>query len=325
MHIIIAGALPPAAYAAALAAELPGQAPHLTALLAQARAAITPFNPLRAGCTAYESLYLQQLGYRPTPGLPFGAGLGPVHAAAAMGQSLAAFAQAQPVEAVWLGTFAHVALGTDQAVLLPVDQVDLNSHEMADLVAALAPLWEDSGFRAYPLAIGLLRLTLPPGLTPATASVQAVAGQPLQAWWQTDISSRPWRRLLNEIQMVWHDHPVNQARQEQGQPTVNALWLYGGAQPWTPAPSTDSAWQDDSLLACAQQGDWHAWLAAVARLDRTMFAPLVDPQRRPTGPLTLTLLGERRVARLDLVARPTWLRWLPSSQIDWKHWWSLPA
>ena len=169
------------------------------------------------------------------------------------------------------------------------------------------------------------RLTLPPGLTPATASVQAVAGQPLQAWWQTDISSRPWRRLLNEIQMVWHDHPVNQARQEQGQPTVNALWLYGGAQPWTPAPSTDSAWQDDSLLACAQQGDWHAWLAAVARLDRTMFAPLVDPQRRPTGPLTLTLLGERRVARLDLVARPTWLRWLPSSQIDWKHWWSLPA
>ena len=39
--------------------------------------------------------------------------------------------------------------------------------------------------------------------------------------------AKKWRRLQNEIQMIWHDHPVNEARLARGELTVNSVWLYG--------------------------------------------------------------------------------------------------
>ncbi len=37
-----------------------------------------------------------------------------------------------------------------------------------------------------------------------------------------------WNHTLNEIQMLLHDHPVNQAREANGELPVNSLWLSGG-------------------------------------------------------------------------------------------------
>jgi hypothetical protein len=41
--------------------------------------------------------------------------------------------------------------------------------------------------------------------------------------------------LLTEIQMAWHTHPVNEARESRGEPTVNSVWLHGGGT-WSPLP-----------------------------------------------------------------------------------------
>jgi hypothetical protein len=40
-------------------------------------------------------------------------------------------------------------------------------------------------------------------------------------------AGRRWGKLLNEAQMLLHAHPVNQAREARGEPTVNSLWLWG--------------------------------------------------------------------------------------------------
>ncbi|MCX8005513.1 MAG: hypothetical protein N2688_11255, partial [Burkholderiaceae bacterium] len=45
--------------------------------------------------------------------------------------------------------------------------------------------------------------------------------------------ARRWRRLLTDIQMRWHRLPLNEAREADGRPTVNGLWLYGGGL-WQP-------------------------------------------------------------------------------------------
>lgn len=37
-----------------------------------------------------------------------------------------------------------------------------------------------------------------------------------------------WKAYLNEIQMLLHDHPVNDARAEALSPAVNSIWLSGG-------------------------------------------------------------------------------------------------
>lgn len=38
------------------------------------------------------------------------------------------------------------------------------------------------------------------------------------------------KRLMTEIQMWLHDHPVNMRREERGVDTVNALWIWGGGR-----------------------------------------------------------------------------------------------
>src|SRR5882672_10271255 len=54
--------------------------------------------------------------------------------------------------------------------------------------------------------------------------------------------------LLNEAQMVLHEHPVNEAREARGEPAVNSLWLWGAGRV---PPKTQSRWQsvaaDDPL------------------------------------------------------------------------------
>lgn len=37
-----------------------------------------------------------------------------------------------------------------------------------------------------------------------------------------------WRKVLNEIQMLLHVHPVNQGREQRGEYTINGIWPWGG-------------------------------------------------------------------------------------------------
>src|SRR5437899_1487798 len=68
-----------------------------------------------------------------------------------------------------------------------------------------------------------------------------MAGRELQA-------HLPGDALLNEAQMVLHEHPVNEAREARGEPAVNSLWLWGAGRV---PQKTQSCWQsvaaDDPL------------------------------------------------------------------------------
>jgi hypothetical protein len=110
-----------------------------------------------------------------------------------------------------------------------------------------------------------------------------------------------WNRLHNEIQMAWHMHPVNQAREERQQRAINGIWLHGGGRwkPLTPIRYTqiqadapdlqgaahaagasgvplDAETIDSSLLVIDQPvqskkfEDWHAWSKAMTGVDRRL-------------------------------------------------------
>ncbi|HEY0293744.1 MAG TPA: hypothetical protein VGC69_00265 [Bordetella sp.] len=316
MLIVLPGALPDSSVASELAKHLPQRAPTLHAWLLMAQAQAESCDLRVRGCTPYEAWQLEQAGYTAQPGLPWGAGLGPLLAGEACREG----------EAVWLGELAHLALGTDRATLLSPDLMDLRAAESQILFEAAQPVFQDSGFTAEPLAPNRWRLRLPDGLRPETASPQAVAGQPLDAWWQHDAGTRPWRRLLNEIQMAWYEHPVNEARAARGVAPVNALWLYGGATPW-PAPKLARPAQVlDALLAPQREGDWAAWLDALAELDAKRLAPLAQGKYRLPAPhIEVLLLGTDRQVRLGFKPRAGLLRWLPPVKYNWNTWWSRPV
>lgn len=42
------------------------------------------------------------------------------------------------------------------------------------------------------------------------------------------VDSTKWKAILNEVQMLLHDHPANEARESTGELVVNSVWLSGG-------------------------------------------------------------------------------------------------
>jgi hypothetical protein len=42
------------------------------------------------------------------------------------------------------------------------------------------------------------------------------------------VDSAKWKSILNEVQMLLHDHPANEARESSGELVVNSVWLSGG-------------------------------------------------------------------------------------------------
>lgn len=313
MLIVIPGALPDLPVAGELARHLPQRAPVLHAWLQAARAETTGFDLRAKGCTPFEAWQLQRAGFTPAPGQSTGAGLGPLRDPGAPAG-----------EPVWLAELVHLALGTDQATLLPPDQLDLRPEEGQALYQLAAPLIAEHGFGVEVVDPARWRLRLPDGLAPRSASPAAVAGQRLDAWWQHDAATRPWRRLLNEIQMAWHEQPVNEARAARGVAPVNGLWLYGGALPWSPAAASP-AHVLDGLHTPQREGDWGCWLDALARLDAEHLAPLADARHAPRQPVELLLLGADRRARLTLKPRTGLAKWLPAPKHNWNAWWSHPV
>ncbi|MES2264920.1 MAG: hypothetical protein V4724_41005 [Pseudomonadota bacterium] len=154
-----------------------------------------------------------------------------------------------------------------------------------------------------------------------TASPDAAIAENLSDWMPEGDAKRAFRQLQNEVQMLWHEHPVNEARQARGLSPVNSFWLWGGADADMPSAATPlgisgsppwlNALADPSL--CAPQleallartgdatvllgelvpfgigGDWSPWLMQMQQFERDWFAPL------------LAALRDGRLARLRLV------------------------
>ncbi|HEY9199364.1 MAG TPA: hypothetical protein VIR60_08360 [Gammaproteobacteria bacterium] len=116
---------------------------------------------------------------------------------------------------------------------------------------------------------GYLHLSRQPDLrtTPLTRAL----GRDVDACLPTGPEAPQWHRFLNEVQMLFHTHPVNQAREARGQPMINSLWLWGGGRPLT-ATASDwrQVWCHDAALrglawlngirASEPSSDAHAWL-----------------------------------------------------------------
>jgi len=157
------------------------------------------------------------------------------------------------------------------------------------------------------------------------ASPDAAMGSNLADWMPAGPTALAFKKLQNEIQMLWHEHPVNEARQPRGLAPVNSFWMWGGASAgpataandpvpalavatagpagtapsWlaalaTPgasaAPGTAGAIVLPQLIAAGAGNDWGAWLGAMQQLEHEWFAPLLAALRDGrTTELTLIL------------------------------------
>ncbi|MWL86794.1 hypothetical protein [Cupriavidus sp. SW-Y-13] len=209
----------------------------------------------------------------------------------------------------------HIHAARDHLVLLHPDQIEIRAEEAEALRAAVADLLDEAGIRLD--APQPARWYVPEntfGELLATTPVRAT-GRNIDIWMQAGARARDWRRFQNEIQMTWHGHPVNEAREAEGRLPVNSVWLHGGGRVQTVRKLADTVLSDDpyliglalaggsqvgpqparfadlgtsdgqadsvlTLLDSATEAhiaaDWGLWLERMHALDAEWFQPVLD-------------------------------------------------
>jgi hypothetical protein len=143
-----------------------------------------------------------------------------------------------------------------------------------------------------------------------TSTMDAACGHNIDIWMPKGEQERAWRKLQNEIQMLWHIHPINAQREARGQNIINSAWLHSGSAAAT-TNAQDKYYRTDADLAQilrqivatpkaatlvldgflepALNSDWSYWLDAMHALEDQWCVTL------------LQALKDKQIQRLDLV------------------------
>ncbi len=214
----------------------------------------------------------------------------------------------------WLNaTPVHLETRRNALMLTDPAALEITADESAAFAATLGHHLHEENVTLHAPQPGrwFLRSDATPVMT--TSSLDAVTGRDVRLFLPQGPDSARWHRILTEMQMLLHSHPVNDARETRGRLPVNSVWLWGGgtlpapvAAPFTtvwsgdwivralahhsgcpcelrPAQIAPETLKDGSHLLSFEQletllrlGDAHAWSNAVTALNRDWFVPLLD-------------------------------------------------
>jgi hypothetical protein len=305
MHVtlLLPGALLPREVAAAL--DEPLGRLSLSPLLARAE----PAGDTEADGPPHHAWLADQLFHRPLP-----LATAPYAWSALGGEAPAAG------HSLWHADPVHLEFARDHLLLRPLPTPP-TANEVQALLASANGLTLDHALSFVPCADRWF-LRAPSHWDLRAEPLAAAIDRPLQFVMPEGDAAPLWNRLLTEVQMTWHAHPLNAAREARGEPTINSVWLHGGgrwealppsrysavladAAEWRGAASAAGAiagdvheaprdgallvWSD--LLAPRLLHDWDAWTVAAVGLS----ARLADLAR--TAALDLVLTGGQVVRR----------------------------
>jgi hypothetical protein len=159
--------------------------------------------------------------------------------------------------AAWLRADpAHVRPDINGARLLGIgERLSLSQDDVDALIPALKPVFGDSGFALDAPTPARWYLRLPrEAKLPRFSAPDDALGEDLFEHQPDGPEGRRWRALLNEMQIVLHNHPWNAQRAEHGLLPINALWIWGGGVlPDRVTADADLACSDDDLVRASMQ------------------------------------------------------------------------
>ena len=190
-----------------------------------------------------------------------------------------------------------------------------------------------------------LRLDAAPDLV--THSLTQVAGKNIRPYLPSGADALYWNGVMNEVQMLLHEHAVNTVREARGEVVINSVWLWGGGGAQTLLQRPFARVVGDSQLSQAfaeyagipycnllederwlaeasgeilvvwegqrlaiQQGNLQVWQNTVLNLEQLCAAPL------------LKALSSGKVAQMtvEVLHRSASHRFILSRQDLWKVW-----
>ncbi|MGH8703368.1 MAG: hypothetical protein ACREVR_19625 [Burkholderiales bacterium] len=222
----------------------------------------------------------------------------------------------------------HLKVHGDRLVLADESRLAVTPDEAWEFVAAVNSHFAGEGISliAPRPQRWYLRTANEPRLR--TTPTSEAAGRNVEPLLPDGDDGARWRRIINEAQMLLHQHPCNEARERQDQLAVNSIWLWGPGRNRSLSAPYDTFWTDHPLAAglaaaggaaarplptsgdfllearrdgrqlvvlslpATAYGDLADWRDAVAMLERLWIAPLLSGlQDAALQSLTLHGLG----------------------------------
>jgi hypothetical protein len=162
-----------------------------------------------------------------------------------------------------------------------------------------------------------------------------------------------WHQLGNEIQMLFYEHAVNQAREARGEVPVNSVWFWGGGRRGAAlALPFSKVWSDSELTAAFAEaagiphatlslqaaqcvagegdvlvvweglrdalraGDLHAWRVSLQELEQRYIGPWLDALRNGRIARLVLHVPDDTVAQSFVLKRgDAWKFWRPGKPL----------
>ena len=198
----------------------------------------------------------------------------------------------------WLAAADPVHLETRlrHLVLRPFRPGDVTAEEMDAILASVRSAFPDDALQYEQVdGLGYLRSDRP--IATAGCSAACAGGRLPDEYMPAGAEAASFHRLQSEIQMLLHEHPVNEARRQRGQLVVNSLWLWGGGRAGNddvmnlPALVGDDPLFRGAWLSRGQQAsEWTADLFGATnslQADTVVTVPAVDASGQAVDPVTV--------------------------------------
>jgi hypothetical protein len=208
----------------------------------------------------------------------------------------------EPDQACLRADPVHLRVDRDSAKVFDDLLLQISESEADSLLDSLNAHLAETGLKLCRATPARWYLSGDPLANLTTTPLPKVLGRNAVSELPTGIFGRDWARLHTELQMLLHSHPVNEARESIGQPTINSLWLWGEGN----LPTSRGDWAirsnigwvrglldsgrnladesldaqdwliaDDALEQALLRGDPVRWQRELRRLEHELFAPLL--------------------------------------------------
>lgn len=117
----------------------------------------------------------------------------------------------------------------DSATLIPPEQLGLSEADAAIMIRALNDFVAEDGLTFFSRGASEWYMSGRPADALRSYPPSFLANRNASTFLPDGEDAAPWRRLMTEIQMLLHSHPVNQQREQRGLMPVNSVWFWGGA------------------------------------------------------------------------------------------------
>ena len=258
MEIIITGALPPKRFAEALAKEIPQDSAFIKRLQ-QHKATLHQLDSDLIGCTPAEYYQVQQQEFSPT------AGQRHVDALSALDYQKE---KTDDNHGIFNLALCNIHVDFQSTRLFPSHGLQITKEQSLALFEAVKYLFAEKKIKLIAINNDHWVIDLPQSFAGSIASANLLSYRALHDHWPKEEHNKNLRKLLNEIQMLWHDLPVNSERKKQGLKEINSPWIYGGAHPKQLQTEPTYPYAIINTLENAYRNeDWARWLDLLPQLE----------------------------------------------------------